>query len=106
MYKKRMIITVMTAVCFIAACAHKPDSEEQVDIRDAVGDSGHQESWMARLPRPAVSLKLIPQNPRTILSTGRFLNSLMPALAQGLSKPFRQRMVHRSLSVQTSTWRG
>jgi hypothetical protein len=41
-----MIITVMTAVCFIAACAHKPDSEEQVDIRDAVGDSGHQESWM------------------------------------------------------------
>ena len=46
MYKKRMIITVMTAVCFIAACAHKPDSEEQVDIRDAVGDSGHQESWM------------------------------------------------------------
>ena len=46
MYKKRMIITVMMAVCFIAACAHKPDSEEQVDIRDAVGDSGHQESWM------------------------------------------------------------
>lgn len=43
MYKKRMIITVMMAVCFIAACAHKPDSEEQVDIRDAVGDSGHQE---------------------------------------------------------------
>ena len=37
MYKKRMIITVMMAVCFIAACAHKPDSEEQVDIRDAVG---------------------------------------------------------------------
>lgn len=46
MYKKRMIITVMMAVCFITACAHKPDSEEQVDIRDAVGDSGHQESWM------------------------------------------------------------
>ncbi len=46
MYKKRMIMAVMIimAVCFMTACAQKPDSEERGGIRVAVGDSGYQES--------------------------------------------------------------
>ncbi len=46
MYKKRMIMAVMIimAVCFMTACAQKPDSEERGGVRVAVGDSGYQES--------------------------------------------------------------
>ncbi len=46
MYKKRMImaVTIIMAVCFMTACAQKPNSEERGGIRVAVGDSGYQES--------------------------------------------------------------
>ena len=44
MYKKRMIMVVMIAVCFMTACAQKPDSEERGDIRGAVGDNEYKES--------------------------------------------------------------
>lgn len=44
MYKKRMIMAVMMAVCFMTACAQKPDSEERGGVRVAVGDNEYQES--------------------------------------------------------------
>ena len=44
MNKKFIITAVMTAVCFMTACAQKPASEERGGIRVAVGDSGYQES--------------------------------------------------------------
>lgn len=47
MYKKRMIkavMIIMAAVCFMTACAQKPDSEERGGIRVAVGGNEYQES--------------------------------------------------------------
>lgn len=47
MYKKRVIkavMIIMAAVCFMTACAQKPDSEERGGIRVAVGGNEYQES--------------------------------------------------------------
>lgn len=44
MYKKRMIMAVMIAMCLMTACAQKPDSEERGGIRVAVGDNEYQEN--------------------------------------------------------------
>ena len=44
MCKKRMIMAVMMAVCFMTACAQKPDSEERGGVRVAVGDNDYQRS--------------------------------------------------------------
>ncbi len=44
MYKKRMIIAVVMAVCFMTACTRKTDSEEWRGITDAAGENECQES--------------------------------------------------------------
>ena len=36
MYKRRIIMAVMMAVCFMTACVQKPDSKRRIDIRSVV----------------------------------------------------------------------
>ena len=43
MYKKRLIIAVVMAVCFMTACTRKTDSEGGV-VGGAAEDNGYQES--------------------------------------------------------------
>ena len=124
MYKKRMIIAVVMAVCFMTACTRKTDSEGGV-VRAAVEDNGYQESRTnenetGSLPDDvktasddehdsdsSSSKKDSVESPGYSFDreVSEIFTAWMPALAQGLSKPSRQRMVHRSLSVQMSMWR-
>ena len=121
MYKKRLIIAVVMAVCFMTACTRKTDSEGGVvgallkimGIRRAGRMKMKQGAcqMMSRLLRmmsmiqAAVLLKRIPQNLPVILSTGRFQKSFLPVQTQKLNRRFRLQVGDRFLSVRMSTWR-